>query len=105
AAVSDRRRVRAQKRLAPEVLEPGRRHLGVTHSVLNRAMAKPILQCPGVVASIGQCIAACMPQRVAVYRKGEASAFANALYKTIDGVRCKRPATLGREDIATLSGN
>jgi hypothetical protein len=36
-----------------------------------------------------------MAQHVAVDRKGEAGAFANALYKTIDGVRCERPATLG----------
>jgi hypothetical protein len=39
----------ATNRLSPEVLEPIRRQLGVTHSVLDVAMAEPRLQRPGVV--------------------------------------------------------
>jgi hypothetical protein len=88
--------------LAPEVFEPRRRQLSVADSVLNRAMAKPILQCPGIVAGIGQCIAACMAQHVAVDREGEASALADALYKMIDSVRRKGPAPLGRKHKTTI---
>ena len=39
--------------IAPEVLEPVRRQLGVTNRVLNVAMAEPCLQRPRVVAGIG----------------------------------------------------
>ena len=42
-------------------------------------MAKPILQRPRVMASIGKRIATGMPQHVTVDGKAEASAFANAL--------------------------
>src|SRR5262249_44697383 len=49
---------------APEILEAIGRELGVAHGVLNIAMAEPSLQRSGVVASIGQGIAASMPQHV-----------------------------------------
>jgi hypothetical protein len=41
-------------RLSPEVLEPGRRHLGVPHRVLDVAVSEVGLQRPGVVARIGE---------------------------------------------------
>jgi hypothetical protein len=47
---------------APEVLEPVRRQLGVTHRVLNVSVPEPSLQRPGVVAGIGQRVAAAVPQ-------------------------------------------
>ena len=44
--------------LTPEVLEPIRRQLGVTHGVLDVFVAEPRLQRPRVVAGIGQGVAA-----------------------------------------------
>src|SRR5215813_15506665 len=55
--------------LAPEVLEPVRCQLGVTHRVLNVSVPEPSLQRPGVVAGVGQGIAAGMPQHVRMYRE------------------------------------
>ena len=47
--------------LPPKVLEPGRRKLGIPHRVLDRSMAKPILDSPRIVPRIGQGIAAAVP--------------------------------------------
>jgi hypothetical protein len=50
---SGRRHAYCHKCLAPEVLEPVRRQLGVAHRVLDVFMAEPRLQRPRVVAGIG----------------------------------------------------
>src|SRR5262249_9902818 len=52
--------------LAPEVLERVRCQLGVTHRVLNVSVPEPSLQRPGVVAGVGQGIAAAVPQHMRV---------------------------------------
>ena len=39
--------------IAPKVLEPVRRQLGVAHRVLNVSVPEPSLQRPGVVAGVG----------------------------------------------------
>src|SRR5262245_13362521 len=50
--------------LAPEVLEPVRRQFGVAHRVLDVLVPEPCLQRPGVVAGVGQRVAATMAQHV-----------------------------------------
>ena len=47
-------------------------------------MAEAILNAPGVVASIGQRVAAGVTQHVGVNRKGEAGALTDALDQPID---------------------
>ena len=59
---------------APEVLKPIRSQLGVTHRVLDVLVAEPRLQCPGVMAGIGQRVAAAVPQHVRVDLRGLALA-------------------------------
>src|SRR5262252_10782970 len=59
----------ATNRLSPEVFEPVRGELGVAHRVLDVFVAEPRLQRPGVVAGVGERIAAAMPQHVRMYRE------------------------------------
>src|SRR5262245_57500536 len=54
-------------RSAPEVLEPIRRQLGVAHGVLDVLVPQPSLQCPRVVAGVGQSIAAAVAPHVRMY--------------------------------------
>ena len=49
---------RRDRRLSPEVLKSIRRKLGVAHRVLNVLVPEPSLQCPGVLAGVGQRVAA-----------------------------------------------
>src|SRR5262249_61422625 len=65
--------------IAPEVFEPVRRQLGVTHRVLDVLVAEPCLQRPRTVPGIGQGVAAGMPQHVREDREGHAGALAEAL--------------------------
>src|SRR5256885_12592312 len=51
-------------RSLPKVFQPVRCQLGVTHRVLDVLVAEPRLQCPGVMAGIGQRVAAAVPQHV-----------------------------------------
>src|SRR5437764_13944478 len=57
------------RRLPPEVLEPVRRQLGIAHRVLDVLVAEPRLQRAGVVAGIGQGVAAAVPQHMRVDRE------------------------------------
>src|SRR6516225_6024629 len=59
----------ATNSLSPEVLEPVRGQLGVAHRVLDVFVAEPRLQRPGVVAGIGERVAAAVPQHVRVDRE------------------------------------
>src|SRR5262245_31267290 len=56
--------------LSPEIPKPIRAQLGVTHRVLNILVPQPSLQCPHVVASVGQSIAAAMSQHRTVLKEG-----------------------------------
>ncbi len=56
----------------PEVFKPRRRQLGVPDRMLNRAVAKPVLNGPGVVPGVRQCVAAAVAQHVHMDRKSEA---------------------------------
>src|SRR5262249_18940039 len=60
---------RRNRRLLPAVLKSIRRKFGVTHRVLNVLVPQPSLQCPRVVAGVGQGIAAAVPQHVRMDRK------------------------------------
>jgi hypothetical protein len=60
-------------------------------------MAEPILNAPGVVARIGQRVAAGMAEHVNVNRKGEAGARADALDEFVDRIGRERAAALGGE--------
>ena len=51
-------RTRLTAVLPPEVAEAGRRKFGVAHRVLNVLVPEPSLQRPGVVAGVGQGVAA-----------------------------------------------
>jgi hypothetical protein len=63
----------------PEVLESFLAEFGVACGVLDCAMTKPILNCSRVVPSIGERVAAGVPQHVDVNLKGGASALTDAL--------------------------
>ena len=58
------RRPARRIRSSPEVLEPARRQLGVSHRVLDVAVAEVSLQRSGIVALVGQRKAAGVPQHV-----------------------------------------
>jgi OpgC protein len=51
----------------PEVLEARRAQLRVPGGVSDRDMPKPILNCPGIDAVIGELIAAAVPQHVEMH--------------------------------------
>ena|SRR6476660_4895874 len=70
--------------------------------MLNRPMAKPILQRPRIMPRIGQGIAARMPKHVTVNREGKACTLADPLDQPINGVGRERTAALGRKDEAAL---
>ena len=67
-------------------------------------MAEPVLNCPRVVARIGQRIAAGVPEHVHVNLKREAGTFADAFDQAIDCIGCKRGTALGLEQKGLLSG-
>src|SRR5215468_196658 len=48
----------------PEILEAVRREFGIAHCMLNVLVAEPSLQRPGVVAGVGQRVAATVAQHV-----------------------------------------
>jgi hypothetical protein len=81
--------------VAPEVLEPRRRQLGVSHGVLDRSMAEPILDCPGVVAGVRQRVSAAVPQHVGMDQEVEAGALPNALDQAVDRIGRKWSVLLG----------
>src|SRR5262249_62075953 len=85
--------------IAPEILEPIRCQLGVTHSVLDVAMAEPCLQGPGVVAGIGQRVAATVEQHVRVDGEGHLGPNTNAAEQGMKAFRRHRAAALGLEHI------
>ena len=63
-------------------------------------MAKPILNCPRVVALVCERVAAGVPQHVRVNLEREAGALTDALDQAIDGIGCERCAALSLEHIA-----
>ena len=55
--------------LPPKILEPARRQLGVSHRVLDVAVAEVSLQRPGIVALVGQRKTTGVAQHVRMSRK------------------------------------
>jgi hypothetical protein len=88
--------------LLPEILKPSLRKLCVANRVLDRLMPKPILNCPRIVASVGQGVAAAVPQHVSMDLEFEASALTNAFDQAINSIRRERAAALSSEDCATV---
>src|SRR5262249_11184792 len=64
---------------APEIFETLLAQFRVARSVLDGAMAEPILDCPRVVALVGQRVTAGVAQHVGVDLERKASACADAL--------------------------
>src|ERR1700760_3968596 len=83
--------------LPPEGAKPRRRQFGIADRVLDRPVAKPILDRPRIMPRIGQSEAAGVAEHVGVYLVVKSCALANALDKPIDGVRRERSTALGRE--------
>jgi hypothetical protein len=71
--------------VAPEILEPRRRQLCVTHGMLDRSMPKPILDRPRIVPCIRQGEAAGVAQHVAVDREQETGTLADVLHSPVSG--------------------
>jgi hypothetical protein len=89
--------VRCLRRLPPEVLEPGRRQLGIAHRVLDVAMAEVGLQGAGVVASIGKRKAAGVAQHVRMCLEIDAGSTPDALDHLGEAGGRERRTTLAHE--------
>ena len=61
----------AGRSIVPEILEAGRRQLGVAHRVLDVAVPEIGLQRTGIDAVIGELEAAGVPQHVRMHRETE----------------------------------
>jgi hypothetical protein len=61
-------------------------------------MAEPVLNAPRVMSGISQGVPASMAKHMSVNREREASALADALDQTVDGIRRERAAAFGGED-------
>jgi hypothetical protein len=87
--------------LAPEVLEPIRRQLGVAHRVLDVLVAETVLQGSGIVPVVGELIAARMPQHVRMQLERHPGGLAKPLDEMVeaDGAHA-----IADEVIRTLNG-
>jgi len=83
--------------LAPEVLEPIRRKLGVANRVLDVLVSQVSLQGSGIVALVGQREAAGMPQHVRMSLTTELGGLASTLHRPGKASGRERRATLGGE--------
>src|SRR3979490_1307327 len=72
AAKADRMNAYSIASVPPEILEPVRRQGRVDRSARDRPVAEPSLDCPGVVALVGECVAAGMAQHVRMRLQFEA---------------------------------
>jgi hypothetical protein len=75
--------------LAPEILEPIRRHLGVTGSMHDALVAEVVLQGSGIVAVIGELIAAGMTQHVRMDAEWHFGSLAEPLDEPVEADRCQ----------------
>ena len=88
--------------LSPEVLEACCAQLGVANGMRDRAMAEPVLDGPGIGASVGQRVTAAMPQHVEMYLKRQLGTAAYNLDQPVNGVRRKGRAPLSGKDVAAV---
>src|SRR5215467_10096688 len=84
--------------IVPEVLEAGRRQLGVAHRVLDVAVPEISLQRTGIDAVIGEFEAAGVPQHVRVHWETETSREAESSDHLAEARRRERRSALRRED-------
>jgi len=68
----------------------------------DRTVAEPVLDRPGIGASVGQCVSSAMPQHVEMHRQGKAGPLADDLDEPVDGIGRERGAALGGEDVAAV---
>jgi hypothetical protein len=86
-------------RSSPEVFEPARRQLGVSHRVLDVAVAEVSLQRPRIVALVGQRKAARVAQHVRMSRKAQLGLDTSALHHASKACRReRRPALAGEHE-------
>src|SRR5262249_44401692 len=83
----------------PKVLEPVRGKLGIAHRVLDVLVPEPGLQRPGVVAGVGQRVAATVAQHVRMDREWHAGALAEARKQCPEALGRHRAAALAREHV------
>jgi hypothetical protein len=91
-------RTRRAGSLPPEVLEPGRRKLGVFGGVLDPPVAHVHLDRPGVVAVVAQLVAAAVPEHVRMHGEGEAGRLAQAGQHLEEAGRRDRRPPFAEED-------
>jgi hypothetical protein len=70
---------RLRTHVAPKIFEPLLTEFGVASGVLDGAVPEPILNCPRIVALIGQWVTARMPQHVHMNLEWEAGTLGDAL--------------------------
>ena len=90
------------ERLAPEVLKPRRRQLGIAHRMLDGAVTEPVLNGTGIVTFVRQRVAATVAQHMSMNGEREASALANALDQAVHGVGCGWPTPLSSKHKAAV---
>ena len=83
--------------LAPEVLEPVRRQLGVAHRVLDVLVPEPCLQRPGVVAGVGPRVAATVAQHVRMDREWHLRPRCDPAKQCMKSLRRHGASTFGHE--------
>src|SRR5215467_11035363 len=87
---------------SPKVLEPVRRHFGVSDGVLNVLVPEVMLQCARVVAIVGELKTAGMAQHVWVDREWHVGSLADALDEPVEPDRAHWPAALGNEYVGVF---
>src|SRR5262249_54398374 len=81
----------------PKVLEPVRRHVGVSNGVLNVLVPEVVLQGPRVMAIVREFEPTGMAQHVRVDREWHLGGLADALNEAVETDGADRSAALGNE--------
>jgi hypothetical protein len=81
----------------PEAGEPRRAEFSVPYGMLDALMSQPVLDCPGIVASISQRIATAMAQHVDVDAKRQRRSLPNRLNLAVHCVSGERSTALSGE--------
>ena len=103
---SFRQRVKAdlpdpdQASVAPEILEPVRRHLGVSNRVHDILVAHVVLQGPGVMPVVGKLVASGVPEHVRMDREWEFRRFPCPSDCSQESSGCDGATPLGDESVS-----
>src|SRR5215470_5275795 len=87
---------------SPKILEPVRRHFGVLDRVLNVFVPEVMLQCPRVVAVVGELKTTGMAQHVRMDWEGHLGGLPDALDEPVEANRADWPAALGNEYVGAF---